>query len=251
MRKLLLATCLTAVHAVALAQAWERVLVPVTSSNDVPGAHGSLWRTEFIARNDADVVVRVDKLPFGGIAPPNNVQPHTTFEFPFYPKEEGAPALLLVATPHNSFVTFNLRVRDMSRQAETWGTEIPVVREKDYFRGRTLSLLNVPTDERFRQNLRVFDIFPERGSKNVTIRMYDQATNQLLVEQVRSFVVDPRDPSIPGRIQINHLAGEYEALRGAERIRIEIVPADPTLTFWAFVTVTNNATQHVTTISPQ
>ena len=41
------------------------------------------------------------------------------------------------------------------------------------------------------------------------------------------------------------------ALVSAGRIRIEIVPGDPSQQYWGFVSVTNNTTQEVSVISPQ
>src|SRR5260370_32300719 len=39
-------------------------------------------------------------------------------------------------------------------------------------------------------------------------------------------------------------------LQGVDRVRIEITPATDGLRLWAFVSVTNNETQHVTVIAP-
>jgi hypothetical protein len=44
--------------------------------------------------------------------------------------------------------------------------------------------------------------------------------------------------------------GEIGSTAGAESVRIEIQPSDQTLQFWAFVAVTNNASQHVTVVTP-
>jgi len=69
-------------------------------------------------------------------------------------------------------------VRDLSRQAEAFGTEVPVVREKDWKRG-SLSLLNVRSDPRFRITLRVYledetDVF---GAAPIRVsRMSDPTT---------------------------------------------------------------------------
>src|SRR5207244_577357 len=56
---------------------------------------------------------------------------------------------------------FASRIRDTSRQAQTAGTEVPVVRERD-FRGQ-LRFLNVPTDTRYRVTLRLWSLadFPQ------------------------------------------------------------------------------------------
>jgi hypothetical protein len=39
-------------------------------------------------------------------------------------------------------------------------------------------------------------------------------------------------------------------VRGVETIRVEISPQTPGMRYWAFVSVTNNETQHVTNIAP-
>ena len=52
---------------------------------------------------------------------------------------------------------FFSRVRDLSRQAQTEGTEVPVVRESD-FRAAGRRFPNVPTDSRYRTLLRAWTI---------------------------------------------------------------------------------------------
>lgn len=246
-----LVCCLLASSPALVAQTWEKVLVPLVIEEEVAGAFGSRWQSELIGRNDADVRVEVDTR-VGGIPHATPAEPHTTFKYYFFPAEQGSASLLWISTPHNEMVTFNLRVRDISRQAQTWGTEIPVVREREFFQNRILSLLNVPTDSRFRQTLRIYDVDTEEVN-SIRLRIYNQETDALLVDQVQQFAFPPgpRGHTIPGRIQINNLADAYPAIRGAERVRVEITPATPQLRFWAFVSITNNETQHVTTITPQ
>jgi hypothetical protein len=43
----------------------------------------------------------------------------------------------------------------------------------------------------------------------------------------------------------------YPAERAAEKLRIEVTPLVAAAGAWAFVSVTNNETQHITTITPQ
>ena len=38
---------------------------------------------------------------------------------------------------------------------------------------------------------------------------------------------------------------------GTETVRVRLEPVEPGMRYWAFATVTNNETQHVTTITPQ
>ena len=59
----------------------------------------------------------------------------------------GRPAAIIEAEPSDS-LAFHLRVQDTSRQAETWGTEVPIVRERELRTG-TFALTNVPLTDGF------------------------------------------------------------------------------------------------------
>src|SRR5438105_3909947 len=84
-------------------------------------------------------------------------------------------------------ISLSLRVQDVSREARTWGTTVPVVRERDAFTGR-LQLLDVPVDDRFRVALRVYDFDepPASGSydRAVRIRFYQGESRTALFETV-------------------------------------------------------------------
>jgi hypothetical protein len=73
-----------------------------------------------------------------------------------------------------------LRVRDVSRQLSTWGTQVPVVRRADAFFDR-LDLVNVPRDAGFRNTLRVYEF--DLPTSEVTIRVSDATDNTVLVER--------------------------------------------------------------------
>ena len=45
--------------------------------------------------------------------------------------------------------------------------------------------------------------------------------------------------------------GSLPEMQGRDRIRIEVTPLTSGLRLWAFVSVTNNETQHVTVVAPQ
>jgi hypothetical protein len=55
---------------------------------------------------------------------------------------------------------------------------------------------------------------------------------------------------VPGHARITDLVSAYPVLTGVERLRIEIEPLTPDVRFWAFVSTTNNETQHVTVTLP-
>lgn len=168
-------------------------------------------------------------------------------------------------------VTFNVRVQDITRQADTWGTSIPVVREKDVFTGK-LQLLDIPIDSHFRDALRIYD-FDSYGpdSSSVRVRIYDmcgvgpldrdcQMTPLVDTAVTLQVIHASTIPSEPASWMYPDLLAAFPQLGNVPpamydpiavpRVRIDIDPITPGLRFWAFVSVTNNATQHVTVIAP-
>jgi hypothetical protein len=152
-----------------------------------------------------------------------------------------------------------LRVQDISRQSQTWGTTVPVVHEDDAYR-TTMTLLDIPVSDRFRSMLRVYDFDPD-ATRKVLIRIY--ATNasakqpeltppdRLLTEfPVTLALLNPELQSLhPAYAQVS--LSDIPEVRTAETVRIEVVPQSPAMRFWGFVSVTNNETQHVTNIGPR
>lgn len=78
---------------------------------------------------------------------------------PILIQSEQPGAYLFIERGRLSDVETTLRVQDASRQSLTWGTEIPVVRERDVLT-RAFSFLDVPTDARFRQTQHVTTLTP-------------------------------------------------------------------------------------------
>jgi len=173
--------------------------------------------------------------------------------------------MLRVDPTFSSNVAVNVRVQDVSRQSQTWGTEIPVVREAQFRRGR-FSLLDVPLSIGFRQMLRIYD--PDATpSGQVIVRFYrvvpsvdttydpmNPPTKDILVGERSIGLNTEARPGTPlfnlGYAELPNLA-DLPEVQGTARIRIEVEPVAPTQRAWAFVSVTNNETQHVTTVIPQ
>lgn len=240
----------------ALAQEYERILLPVIAS-DTPGAYGSIWSSSLTVHNGADTAAQFE-YPFGCTIGtcifPVDIAPHETSDVFLLARQPAAtPGLLVeVSLPESPSFAFNLRTQDLSRQSLTWGTEIPAVRESEALTGVT-HLLNIPTDGRFRILLRVYE-FDSRPQSIVHVRVLPMTSNVAIADRDLALAlpdveifnrrVYPGYASLQGIVEIPGVAGQ-------QAIRLEISPVTEGLRYWAFVSVTNNETQHVTTITPQ
>ena len=167
---------------------------------------------------------------------------------------------LLVEASHAPRVAMGLRVRDLSRQLDTWGAEIPIVQESD-FRSGNADLLDIPIKPGFRQMLRVYDLDPTRGPATARIGGYDMtprstpfeqgsSPDPLLIDEVHSFqYARSGDLASHPNIAVADF-GQRPEVTPFEQIRVQIEMLTAGHRHWAFVAVTNNATQHVTTITP-
>jgi hypothetical protein len=231
---------------------YEKLLVPIIVHSPVPGAFGSRFVTRLIVHNDSAQAVRVDQggghmclIPgcLNWVAPGTH-QPNVWASG----LVGGRGAFIWVDSSQMHHLTFQLRVQDLSRQESTWGTELPIVRERDFVDDR-LTLVDVPDSENFRQTLRVYDADGIRNAI-VMVRFYDQASEALLLEvpvQLERIGSYPPDPS---QAQVAFWTDDFADLRPAERLRIVIEPVTPGIRLWAFVSITHNETQHITTITP-
>lgn len=238
---------------------YERILLPVflNPGVELPGAFGSRWVTDLVGFNDSARHVKVTQTPLFACGLPEGCpQPadaKSTFRMQLNPPtSQGLGQLLYVERAGSQAVTFNLRIQDLSRQSLTWGTELPVVRESDVF-STSLILLNVPLESRFRQALRIYDFDGELG-RTVRLRIYEGDSSPALVDSIVSLgsaLPAQEFPERPGQAQIGDLVIEFTQLLSADRVRIQIDPSSPGVRFWAFLSITNDETQHVTTITPQ
>jgi hypothetical protein len=257
---------------------YERVLVPIIIQTPVPGAFGSLWQTTLTVRNESDQAVEITPTPFGGCLELCEVWgAHTTLQLGANVVNPNGGTFMYVGSPGLRKVTFNLRVQDISRQASTWGTTIPVVRETEVSTGK-LQLLNIPVSSDFRTTLRVYDFDTlKQQVGSVQVRVYDMCgigpldnTPQFpcsvgpLAEANLELASGGEQlatiPDHPGTAMIGDLVSSFQQLRSVlprpgdltaiPRVRIDIDPITPGLRFWGFASVTNNTTQHVTVITP-
>jgi hypothetical protein len=244
--------------------AYERVLIPVYFDGRISGAHGAIFETELWIRNAGTAPVQLApwSCPEMQICPA--VFPLTRTLSPgeslrglavfFRAPVPNAGRLLYVTRDGAGEVVFNLRAADKSRSATNAGTEVPVVREDDLLI-ETANLLNVPFENQFRQTLRVYDADQPSASFRVRVfEMQQGASGSLLLEHILEAETRSEGPfnDIPAYAQIANISAIIPT--GGPRpaaVRVEVEPLSGSGRFWAFVSVTNNETQHVTIVTPQ
>jgi hypothetical protein len=233
---------------------FETLLLPVPQVT--PGRFGSMWESRFSIYNGNGVDLNPN-FPDQDIFPFDNgcqfpecpqvpvVRANSRHVPLLYPTSMPG-TLLYVRREYAERVSYSLRIQDVSRQALTWGTEIPVVRESDFV-STPLQLFDVPTDERFRQALRVYET---GGRDDSLVRLDVYSSEDQIIATTTLRILQPLSRCL-SLVQILDLTGRFPEISAHETVRLTITPLTPGLRFWAFVSVTNNETQHVTVVSPQ
>jgi hypothetical protein len=228
-----------------------RFLVPVAIS--AAGALGTNWRTEVFLNNASPEAFALG----GGTTSASGTIPtiagSATTALALYPPAGNTGAFVYIPKRLVDNVTVSLRVHDTTRDSDSWGTEVPVVPETQF--KREAVLVGVPTDARYRTLLRVYSY--NASETPVRIDLRDDATGELLTTQSALLksgipsVSTTTPPTAPAYAQIalDSILAPFAATHS--RIRAEVTstfaPAPP---IWAFVSITNNATQQVTTVTP-
>jgi hypothetical protein len=244
------------------APAWETRLIPVYVQN-VPGAHGSLWHTELWIHNGLDRplsfetdVLQVNVFCVGPVCPqPDPIPPGESRRILLDTFGRPRPHRLLhVRREIADDVTFSLRILDRSRLLESWGAGIPTPAEEQWVSG-TVRLLDIPMTSGYRQSLRIYTrVREDHRCESLTIRLFDLESGDTL-GTTRATLLDGFDNCVssfyvPNSVELHNLRSLIASGTDVERIGIELVPDDSTLAYWGFVSVTNDATQHVTVIAP-
>jgi hypothetical protein len=232
---------------------YEAVLVPLNPYHEnqpAPGANGSRWVTELWTRNDAPTAVlfiaseecRVPGCFPSALPPKTTLSPLTVEAWGPVQGHEGT--LFYVGRDRADHVRFSQHVRDLSRASSNAGTEIPVVRERNFLHHVT-SIMHVPVTGDFRVMLRVYGTSGRPSS--VTVRAWEGET--MLWE--RQLPLDAPFRPVPfARWTAYGAIADVQALSaGATHVRLEVTPTEGE-PFWFFASVTHNSTQHVTIYSP-
>lgn len=150
-------------------------------------------------------------------------------------------------------ISVELRATDSSTAPHSAGTEIPVGRPSD-FRTTTLTLAHVPLNGHSRTPLRLYGI----GNGTAVVRAIGLKTGAKLLEttvtlasgDTTTYEAFPNQRvTIPSPPSYATLA--LPATDGADNaMRIEVVPADG-VAVWGFASVTDNASEQFTIVSPE
>jgi hypothetical protein len=139
-------------------------------------------------------------------------------------------------------LTLASRIRDTSRQAQTAGTEVPIVRESD-FRGR-LRFLNVPVDARYRVTLRLWslDETPQFVAA-VDSTSFPPQKQTLAVSKIPGTSMSFASMDVTSLL--TEASGNPANLIVTTASALSVAPS-----IWGMLSITNNDTQQVTIISP-
>jgi hypothetical protein len=231
----------------------DRILLPVAASG--PGPNAARFETEILITNTGDEAVPVGGAAIPcclGISPPPIplVPPHTTRTFTDFllPASPYTGAFINVPSRMARDVITKVRVHDTSRDASSFGVEIPAVSDLDF--AASVRLTGIPTDARFRSTLRVY-AYDARNFGPVTLRVRDNADGSLLATVPVALSALPfAEDLIPASAQLS-LDAIIAPLRNHPRLRIDIADSDAVRPIWGFVSITNNQTQEITLVTPQ
>ena len=205
------------------ASLYERVLIPVLYNG--PGAFGSQWETEVVLQGGPPGVLPDVSAP---------LRTDASLQTLFGNRASG----LVLFLPRGHEWSFGSQIRDATQR----GTEMPVVREGDT--RRRIRLQKVPFDPRYRLQLRLYGI----DGVGMTVSIF-QGTTWRTVTLRGPCSQTPCNSNQPSYASVD-LEQLFPGLTGKQTIELQHLTHQP-LRLWAFVTVTNNETQHVTVISPQ
>lgn len=235
--------------------AFKRVLLPIYTP-PVAGAHGSEFRVDFRAmnvRHDAPLQIHGVREPCDP-AGENCVDPHDV-SYTVGARSEiepgtlsptGTPgAFLYVAEDKVDDLVMQLRAYDVSRDATNFGTEIPVVHEDEFVRDQPLTFLGVPSDARFRNTLRIY------GTTGTTVAVRIETRDGLVDDRIVQLIATGDPTFAPAYAQISGFPTDRGPLRVTVQQITPVITTPILADVWAFISVTNNETQHITIISPQ
>lgn len=234
--------------------AFERVLLPVFISGEAQGGYGSRWATEIRGFNAGISALRITDHPEIPCQQESACGGYVTSRAFFSPiletERPGTGRFVYVTSGKVGSASLNLRVRDVSRESDTMGTELAVVTAADTFGADSIiPLVNVPFTANYRQKLRIYD-FDGEFRRTVRVKVSDGDFAHPLITRDVILSSGPTSidfPGYPGYAEFD--LNTLPELAGHDRVTVTVeTPSEGR--FWAYVSVTNNVTQQVTHVTP-
>jgi hypothetical protein len=245
-----LATDLTFTFQGDAEDAFDRLLLPVFVP-PIRGAFGSEFRTDLRMSLDRTSTAPV---PIYGLMDPKIYGEDTPWELDHDSRdlrvEEGfgnPGRFLYVPKGRSKNLLRNLRAYDVSRASSNYGTQIPIVPASEFaadgYESR-IGIIGVPTSPPFRSKLRIYGTPVFGVTLDVEIEMHG------VTETRRVSLASDGNPYVPAYAELDLPdGGIVNVWISISAPRISAPPPAPDI--WAFVAVTNNETQHITTITPR
>jgi len=241
---------------------FEKVLFPIVIHplQQTPGEFGTSWVTDISILNVGSSPARLAGSYYCfDCHSEQPLQPGVTYSTVPVPAPGNiGGAFLFVDSAAIGQIRFGLRVRDVSREGDGFGSEVPVVRTQS-FRADGVSLLGIPNQPSLRLMLRMYALDGVGGE--VRVRIYEQQggvihlgdlTGDALFAE-RTYTLTNIHNSLVPQDQDNYPAYAQAAdlpMPSTPLARIDVVPITSGMRIWAFASATNNTTQQVTVISP-
>jgi hypothetical protein len=248
---------------------YETVLLPLTGTTQraIAGAFGSQWKTATSLRNDSQYSFRI-AVPYedpGLLGPSPGPFQHVIVPAQSTSRLDLAltgPLVVRVPRPIADQVAFQTRAFDDSRGELNFGTRVPSVRRAEFHRSR-ITIADVSTAPPFRASLRIYS--PDQKPRAFHVTLSTQP-NIVALPSGQSPAPPPSsvitqftaETAVPFHLAIYEVSKPYAVPFAdillptlGERFQVSVEPVDDgDAPFYAFVSVTNNSTQHVTLLTP-
>ncbi|MCM2313953.1 MAG: hypothetical protein NDJ92_02210 [Thermoanaerobaculia bacterium] len=233
----------------------QRVLVPLAfaAGTTVPGAYGTVWIGEVWVANESseDIqTLRSQQCQQGCPDPELPAKSQRAISALPPGERSDAGAFLYVPGYLAADVFFSARVLEVTRRAQPTGFAVPVVRESDYFTTAVM-FPGVPAGAAVRSSLRIYDA-TSQGGRAFLVEMVGENG-----DTIASIPVTLSDGTslesldlIPASVAVHNLENVLAGDTGVRDLfHIRISPIGDVSPYWAFVSVTDNETQHVLMIT--
>jgi hypothetical protein len=232
----------------------QQVLVPLAfaAGKTVAGAQGTVWIGEVWATNESSEDIQTLQSQQCQLGCPDPQLPAKSQRAIALQTGALIDAGAFLYVPENLLadVSFSARVLEVTRRAQPTGFAVPVVRESDYFRTPVM-FPGIPAGAAVRSSLRIYDA-SSQGGRVFLVDMVDENGSTLA-----SVPVTLSDGTSSGPIS---LTPSYAAVHDVENVlasdtgarelfHLRISPMRDVGPYWAFVSVTDNETQHVLVIT--